>query len=86
MLQEGSEWKTKHDIIKERLEEAGDMQGKYRALESQYAALTLLVRNTDTSTVVQVSPQGPETFLFGINRYMYIYILIQKKKCFWPCG
>lgn len=44
----------KHDVLHGRLEEVAGVQAKYQALESQYAALALLVKGTDTSSVLKV--------------------------------
>lgn len=52
--QDGNEWKVKHDVLHNRLEEAAGLQAKYITLESQYNALALLVKDSDSSAAVQV--------------------------------
>ena len=44
----------KYETVKGRLDEAADTQGKYKELEAQYIALAALVKDSDTSTAVQV--------------------------------
>ena len=45
----------KHDVLKERLDEAGGIQAKYITLEAQYNALALLVQDSDSSAAVKVN-------------------------------
>ena len=65
----------KHDVLKERLDEAGGIQAKYITLEAQYNALALLVQDSDSSAAVKVNTRKVcnylcMLFLFGFVCHM----------------
>ena len=64
-LQADSGWKVKYETMRDRLEDAAQTQAKYQALQSQYEALTALLKDSDTSNAVQV----------GVNLKIFIKIL-----------
>ena len=54
-LQADSGWKVKYETMRDRLEDAAQTQAKYQALQSQYEALAALLKDSDTSSAVQVN-------------------------------
>lgn len=44
----------KYETMKDRLEDVASIQAKYQVLQSQYEALSALVKDSDTSNAVQV--------------------------------
>lgn len=85
-MQSGNEWKVKHDVLQSRLEEAAGIQAKYIALESQYAALALLVKDSDASAAVkvrkintlQIQNNFSDRLFLSVREVVSLYVMVSK--------